>query len=104
MSNLNYKEIGQVIRVNAGKDISTATPTLALLPAVGDKKTFTDGVSIPAVDVTVGVDTYLANEYIEYTTTEEDLDYAGLWKKKAFLNFSAANVEQTDYVKFRVMP
>jgi len=104
MSNLNYNETGQLIRVNAGKDITAATPSLALLPEVGVKKVIVDGVSIPLVDAEVGNDTYYAGEYIEYTTLDDDLDYAGRWKKKAFLEYSAGNIEQTDYVKFRVMP
>lgn len=104
MSNLNYNEIGQIIRVNVGEDISAATPTLFLLPEVGDKLEITAGVSIPSVSVTVDDEVYLADEYIEYATVDEDLSYVGRWKKKAQLKYSASNISQTDYVKFQVMP
>jgi hypothetical protein len=104
LSNLNFKEIGQVIRVNLGEDISLATPTLVLLPEVGTVKNITDGVTIPAVQVVVGDETFEANEYIEYTTIKDDLDYVGRWKKKAKLTFSDSDVQQNDYEKFRVLP
>ena len=104
MSNLNFNEIGRVIRVNVGKDISTATPSMILSPEVGYNKEKTAGVTIGAVDITVDNEYLLANQYIEYTTIKEDLDYVGRWKKKAVLTYSADNIEQTDYVKFRVLP
>jgi len=103
MSNLNHNEIGQIIRVNANLDISLSTPMLILLPEVGEVKEITQGVTIPSVDVTVGSETYLADQYIEYSTIDGDLDYTGGWKKKAKLDFSASNVMQTDYQKFRVL-
>jgi len=103
MGNLNYKEVGQPIRINLGEDISLSTPTLMLQPEIGNVKEITTGVSVPAVNVTVGDETLLANEYIEYYTLEDDLDYVGRWKFKAKLDFSATDVRQTDYQKFRVL-
>ena len=103
MGNLNYKEVGQPIRINLGEDISLATPTLILWPEVGCSKEITDGVTIPATNVTVGDETLLANEYIEYYTKEADLDYVGRWKFKAKLNFSTTDIRQTDFQKFRVL-
>tara|TARA_R110000764_G_scaffold119036_3_gene206606 strand:- start:2141 stop:2455 length:315 start_codon:yes stop_codon:yes gene_type:complete len=103
MGNLNYNEIGQPIRINLGEDISLATPTLILLPEVGNVKNIVTGVSIPTLDVTVGGETLLANQYIEYYTLSGDLDYAGRWKFKAKLEFTATDIRQTDYQKFRVL-
>ena len=103
MGNLNYKEVGQPIRINLGEDISLSTPTLMLQPEIGNVKEITTGVSVPAVNVTVGDETLLANEYIEYYTLEDDLDYVGRWKFKAKLDFSATDVRKTDYQKFRVL-
>ena len=101
---LNYNEIGQVIRVNVGSDItSAATLTLKLLPQAGKAKEISTGVTAPLVDVTVGEDTYSSGEYIQYTTQDKDLDFVGLWKKKAVVEFSASNVEQTNYESFRVL-
>jgi len=103
MGNLNLNEIGQPIRINLGEDISLSTPTLILLPEVGNVKNITDGVTIPSSDVTVGDETLLANEYIEYFTKEKDLDYVGRWKFKAKLDFSTTDIRQTDFQKFRVL-
>ena len=101
---LNYNEVGQVIRVDVGRDITTATPTLKLLPQTGSAKEFTSGVTIPLVDVTVGEEEFLSGEYIEYTTKDKDLDFVGLWRKKAILEFSGSDIEQTNYESFRVLP
>lgn len=102
--NLNFNEVGQIIRVNVGKDISLSTPTLILQPEAGITKEITSGVTIPNVQVVTDAETFEANEYIEYTTIVNDLDYVGRWKKKAKLDFSSLNIEQTDFVKFRVLP
>ena len=103
MGNLNFKEVGQPIRINLGEDISLSTPTLILQPEVGKTKNLTSGVTIPAVDVTVGDETLLANEYVEYFTKEDDLDYVGRWRFKTKLDFSSTDIRQTDYQKFRVL-
>ena len=108
MSNLNFNEIGQVIRVQLGQDLTLVsplpTPTLLLQPENGETKAITSGVTIPTSTVVVGTETFYAYEYIEYTTQAKDLDYIGRWKKKYMLEFSTTNVEQGDYEKFRVLP
>ena len=103
MGNLKFKEVGQPSRINLGEDISLSTPTLILQPEVGKTKNLTSGVTIPAVDVTVGDETLLANEYVEYFTKEDDLDYVGRWRFKTKLDFSSTDIRQTDYQKFRVL-
>ena len=107
MSNLNFNEIGQVIRVQLGQDLTLVsplpTPSLILRPEIGEIKTITSGVTIPTSTVVVGEETFYAYEYIEYTTIDGDLDYAGRWKKKYKLEFSTANIEQGDFEKFRVL-
>ena len=103
MGNLNINEIGQPIRINFGEDVSLATPTLILQPELGLTKEFTSGVTIPNVDVTIGDETLLANQYLEYFTVAGDLDYIGRWRNKAKLNFSATDVRQSDFTKFRVL-
>ena len=104
MSNLNFKEVGSIIRVNVGEDISTSTPTLILQPELGKTKEIKDGVTIPNVTIEVDNETFTANEYIEYATKEDDLNYVGRWKKKAKLDFSSTNIQQTDFEKFKVLP
>ena len=103
MGNLNLNEVGQPIRINLSDDISLSTPTLILQPEIGITKEITDGVTIPAVNVTVGDETLLANEYIEYFTKDGDLDYVGRWRFKAKLDFSSSDIRQTDFQKFRVL-
>ena len=103
MGNLNLNEVGQPIRINLSDDISLSTPTLILQPEIGITKEITDGVTIPAVNVTVGAETLLANEYIEYFTKDGDLDYVGRWRFKAKLDFSSTDIRQTDFQKFRVL-
>ena len=103
MGNLNKNEVGQPIRINLGEDITLSTPTLILLPEIGNRKDITDGVTIPNTDVTVGDETLLAGEYIEYFTKDGDLDYTGRWKFKAKLDFSCTDIRQTDFQKFRVL-
>jgi len=103
MGNLNFKEVGQPIRINLGEDIGLATPTLILQPEIGIKKEITQDVTIPTSNVTVGDETLLANEYIEYFTKESDLDYVGRWRFKAKLTFSSTDIRQTDFQKFRVL-
>ena len=101
---LNVNEIGKAIRINVGKDISAATPTLILLPEFGLEQVITSGVTVPAIDVQEDNKTFYANEYVEYTTIAGTLDYAGRWKKQAELYFSPVDVEKTDFQKFRVLP
>jgi hypothetical protein len=102
MSGLNKGEIGQPLRINVGEDISTATTTIIAEPEVGTAKEFS--AIVPAVDVTVGDVTFLANEYAEYTTNnEDDLDYVGRWRMKLKAEFSPTDVRQTNYSKFRVL-
>ena len=85
--NLNFNEVGQVIRINVGKDISASTPTLILQPEVGQTKEITDGVTIPTIQVEVNGVIFYPDEYIEYFTKDGDLDYTGRWKFKAKLEF-----------------
>lgn len=103
MGSINKGEIGQPIRINLNEDISLATPTLILEPELGIKKEITSGVTIPAVPVTIGTVTLNANEYIEYFTKVDDIDYVGRWRFKAKLDFSSTDVRQTDYQRFTVL-
>lgn len=101
----NYQEVGHIIRVNVGSDITSATSlTLKLLPQLGAAKEISTGVTAPAATVTVGEVTFTGGEYIEYTTKDGDLDFVGLWRKKAILEFSSSDIEQTNYESFRVLP
>ena len=101
--NLNFNEIGSVIRVNLNKDIAASTPTLILQPEIGDLKEITAGVTIPLVTVITDLETFTSGEYIEYKTIDGDLDYVGRWRKKARLDFSVDDIQQSDYQMIRVL-
>lgn len=100
---LNKGEIGQVIRVNYGSDISSAASVKIFIePEFGTLKEFV--ATVPGVPVTVNGVTFEANEYAEYTTlSEEDLDYIGRNRKKVKVEFSSTDIQQTNYEKFRVL-
>jgi hypothetical protein len=103
MGNLNFNEIGSVIRVNLGYDITGTMPTLILQPEIGFDKEFVTGVTIPVSTVVTDLETFTAGEYIEYTTVDGDLDYIGRWRKKAKIEVNSADIQQNDFVKFRVL-
>ena len=104
MSDINKGEIGQALRINLGEDISNATSTIIFAePEVGTVKEFI--ATVPGAPITVNGVTLNANEYAEYTTlTAEDLDYVGRWRMKLKATFSSAEISQTNYEKFRVLP
>lgn len=106
MASLNKNEYGDVIYVDLGEDVSTATElTFVLEPQIGDiqEKAIADGVSVGTANVDVDDKTLLANQYLQYTVKENDLDYAGLWRKKGKAKLSSANLVVGDYSQFSVL-
>lgn len=101
--NLNFNEIGSIIRVNLGHDITASTPALILQPELGQTKEIVTGVTIPNVTIETELETFTAGEYIEYKTIDGDLDYVGRWRKKAKLTYSASDIQQNNFEKFRVL-
>lgn len=100
---LNKGEIGAVIRVQAGEDISSATSVLILAqPEIGTLKEFV--ATVPNSDITINGELFTANEYAQFTTTTvDDLDYAGRWRFKLESTFSPSDIRQTNYTKIRVL-
>ena len=80
-------EIGKKLRVNAGIDLSANTE-LRIVLVKPDLTVITklkaNGVSAPAVDITVDVDgvstVFKANEYFEYPTESGVMTPDGSWK------------------------
>ena len=103
---MNKGEYGNIFRFNVGEDISSATPTLVFEPKYGTSKerTVVDGVTVPGVSVTVNGETFLANQYAQYTFKDGDLDRSGRWRAKLIAQFSATERLISDYVRFTVMP
>ena len=106
MPELNKNEYGQTIYINFGEDVSTATAfNFILEPKQGEKleRSASDGVILGTSNVDVGDEAYLANQYISYTIKENDLDYAGQWRKKAEATISATKKVISDYDFFEVL-
>lgn len=73
------KDIGLILRLNTGVDISAATVANILYKKPsGTTGSFTGSTS----------DTY----YVSYTTTSEDIDESGEWKFQAYVETSSYTV------------
>lgn len=100
----NEGEYGSVLRVNLGTDISVGTSlTVYLEPQRGDEKTFTTNVALGTVNITVDDEGFLANQYLEYTLQDGDLDEPGLWRARGSV-IVAGVLMKSDYVRFTVLP
>ena len=101
MPNLNKNEFGQTLRANLGEDISNATSyKMILQPQLGE--TLEKTATLGTVNIVVDDKTYLANEYVEYTTIDGDLDYAGTWRLKGIAKSTGSDIIG-DYRKFTVL-
>jgi hypothetical protein len=102
--NFNEGEYGSVLRVNLDTDISAGTTlTVELEPQTGDLKSFTSNVALGTVNVTVDDQTFVANEYLEYTLQDGDLDQAGQWRARGSAIVSGVLIK-SDFVRFTVLP
>lgn len=102
--NINSFEYGQTVRVNFGQDISAATSfNFILEPRIGDKKEKSTAIA-GTVNVVVGDESYLADQYIEYTLASGDIDQDGLWRIKGEATMSATSKVISDYKMFSVLP
>ena len=79
-------EVGKILLINAKFNMSGNTELKVVFKNPDQtvlEKTSADGVTAPAVDVTVEIDgveqTFLANQYWQYITITGDLDQAGSW-------------------------
>ncbi len=83
MININKDSYGQKIRVNFGQSLVSATTlTMKFIPKSGADIDVTPTLGTTRVEV--GDSYYSANEYLEFTITENLFDdYVGLWKKEA---------------------
>ena len=104
MPSLNKDEFGQVLRVNMLTDVSTNTAlNFVLEPKYGEKLEKSTGVTVGTVNITVDDEQYLANEYIQYTTVDGDLDKSGQWRCKGIVTISSTEKIVSDYKTFTVL-
>jgi hypothetical protein len=100
----NYKEFGSILRVNLGVDISAGTElTVILEPLRGEKKEFTTNVAVGSSNTVVDDQEFLADQFLEYTIQEDDLDFIGQWRARGSAAVSSELVKG-DFVKFTVLP
>ena len=100
---MNKNEYGSVILVNMNQDVSSNTSLkLVLKTELGEKTEITAGLTVPASDTTQDGILYKANNYIQYTTKDGDIDSAGVWQKQATATMTQTKVVVSDYRKFRV--
>jgi hypothetical protein len=119
MAAFNKFEYGQVIRANLKQDVSTNTGLeMIIQPELGSSKNASrlnnenprgaviannPDVTVGTVDVVVGDETYLSNEYLEYTIKENDLSKSGIWRVKGLADITTTNRVTGDYVRFSVL-
>ena len=105
MAWLNKGEYGQKVYVNMLEDVSTATSyTFVLEPQNGEKleRSSTDGVAIGTTNITVDDQSYLADQYLEYTIKDGDLEYVGTWRLKGECVLTSTNKVISDYKYIQV--
>ena len=99
----NREEYGSKIYVNLGVDISAGTSlTVTLEPERGKEKEFTTNVVVGSSNTEVDDQTFLADQFLEYTIQEDDLDEPGLWRARGSAIVSGELIK-SDYVKFTVL-
>ena len=118
MESFNAYEYGQIIRANMRQDISAGTAfEMIIQPEQGASKNASQlpnrpngaviatnpDVTVGTVDVTVGDVLYSANQYLEYTTKENDLSKAGTWRVRGTAVISSTNKIVGDFVRFTVL-
>jgi hypothetical protein len=114
----NAYEYGQVIRANMKQDVSAFTVfEIVIQPEQGSSKNASQlpnrpkgaiiasgaDVTVGTVDVTIGDVLYAANEYLEYTTKQNDLSHPGTWRVRGTVVKSAANKLLGDFLRFTVL-
>lgn len=106
---MNIGEWGNTLRINVKEDISSRINTLELLSPTPVVKvqiiTSAEGLSVGGSDLTVGGETYLANQYIEYDIAEGDIFISGDWETRVHSKASdSSNNKITDKLSFVVDP
>jgi hypothetical protein len=100
----NKGEYGSILRVNLGEDISAGTDyTVIIEPQRGEKKTFTTNIALGTSNTDVDDQEFLANQFLEYTLQEDDLDQSSQWRARGSAIVSGELIKG-DYVLFTVLP
>jgi hypothetical protein len=77
---LNVGEYGVIIRFNQAFDLSNQTAlSLKLTKPDGTTSSKTSNLVVGSTDIATTLGTFTANEYVEYTVQDGDIDQAGKW-------------------------
>lgn len=99
----NKGEYGSKLYVNLGVDISAATDlTVILEPRRGDEKEFTTNVAVGTANTEVDDNEFLANQFLEYTIQEDDIDEIGQWRARGSA-LVGTELVKSDFVRFTVL-
>jgi len=104
---INKGEFGQVLRADMGEDVSTNIGLeFVIQPEAGDGILVTDqtGVTVGTTDVAEGDFTYQANQYLQYTTKENDIKQSGRYRKKGIAKISINQTKVGNFERFTVLP
>ena len=99
-ASLNTSEYGQTLIIDFNQDVSGSTALNFILePRHGDniERTASDGVLVGTVDIDVRDESFLANQYVQYTTKEGDIDQVGTWRYKAEVQLNSTVKLVSDY-------
>lgn len=99
---MNSGEYGQVLRFNVKEDISSAT-TLEVILRDPEREESTVTATLGVLEVTTDIGTFSANEYVEYTLQDGDIDDDGWWFARAVITFADKKLK-SDWQQFRVRP
>ena len=99
----NVSSYGETVRVNFNRDVSGAESySMSAQPERGETVALSP-VTLGTADVWEGDASLLANQYVEYTTQEDDFKgYVGRWRLRGEAKLSASVNIATDYRLFRV--
>ena len=99
----NDGEYGSVLLINLGADISSGSSLTVLIePKRGDSKEFTSNIIVGTVDITVDDQDFLADQYLEYTLQDGDLDFIGQWRARGSVILGGELIK-SDFVRFTVL-
>jgi len=106
---MNKNEYGNYIRIDLNLDLSPFTMSIILtspVPYVIEKIiTQSSGLTIGVNDISIGDQTYIAGQYVEYKIEEGDIFISGNWEIQVKAEtINGDEVRFSDLLTFNVKP
>jgi hypothetical protein len=103
MTAINLGEYGQKVYANMGQDVSNPIHAYIYLePQIGETKK--RAATVGTVNITVDDQNLIANEYLEYTLADGDINYQGTWRVVGECLLTSTYNVKSDYSILEVMP